>query len=153
LPLHTIVSVLRSSRAERLSKALDHVDVLVPAVGSRTSIIRAGCANRGILRRTVVPWMVVALLWRSDWASRDRPAVSYQPLNLDLLMLTKDAVNHQCWDCRLLFSVPVLLPNSLVLAQVNHARIEFMNGLLLSKVADSISGQHCRKKLSMPAWS
>ncbi|HEY4930324.1 MAG TPA: type II CAAX endopeptidase family protein [Terriglobales bacterium] len=40
----------------------------------------------------------------------------------------------------LLFSVPVLLTNSLVPVQVIHAGIDLTNGLLLSKAAESISG-------------
>lgn len=40
----------------------------------------------------------------------------------------------------LLFSVPVLLANSLVPGQVIHTGLDLMNGLLLSKAAESISG-------------
>jgi membrane protease YdiL (CAAX protease family) len=40
----------------------------------------------------------------------------------------------------LLFSVPVLLTNSLIPVQVIHAGIDLMNGLLLSRAAESISG-------------
>ncbi len=40
----------------------------------------------------------------------------------------------------LLFSVPVLLANSLVPVQIIHAGIDLMNGLLLSKAAESIPG-------------
>lgn len=40
----------------------------------------------------------------------------------------------------LLFSVPVLLANSLVPVQVIHTGLDLMNGLLLSKAAESISG-------------
>ncbi len=40
----------------------------------------------------------------------------------------------------LLFSVPVLLANSLVPVQVIHAGIDLVNGLLLSKAAESMSG-------------
>ncbi len=40
----------------------------------------------------------------------------------------------------LLFSVPVLLANSLVPVQVIHAGVDLMNGLLLSKAAESLSG-------------
>lgn len=39
----------------------------------------------------------------------------------------------------LLFSVPVLLSNSLVPVQIIHAAIDLMNGLLLSKAAESSS--------------
>ena len=41
----------------------------------------------------------------------------------------------------LLFSVPVLLANSLVPGQVIHTGLDLMNGLLLSKAAESIEGQ------------
>jgi len=40
----------------------------------------------------------------------------------------------------LLFSVPVLLANSLVPGQVIHAALDLANGLLLSKAAESVSG-------------
>jgi hypothetical protein len=56
-------------------------------------------------------------------------------------MPTKDALESSVPGIvGLLFSVPVLLTNSLVPVQVIHAGIDLMNGLLLSKAAESISG-------------
>ena len=45
----------------------------------------------------------------------------------------------------LLFSVPVLLANSLIPAQVIHAGLDLMNGLVASKAAESISRAHAQQ--------
>jgi membrane protease YdiL (CAAX protease family) len=45
----------------------------------------------------------------------------------------------------LLFSVPVLLSNSLIPTQVMHAGIDLMNGLILSKAAESLSVARTRQ--------
>lgn len=80
----------------------------------------------------------MAVLWRFDWTFVDRRCVIAIAFGLGHAYQGRVGI-ISTGIIGLLFSVPVLLANSLVRAQVIHAGIDLVNGLLLSKAAESIS--------------
>lgn len=123
---------------ERLSKVLRGVDLLVPEPGVELAMFICVALSAGfceeLLYRGWLWWFFVDLTGHL-WIAVVLSAVAFGLAHAyqGRVGIVTAAI------AGLLFSVPVLFAKSLVPVQVIHAGIDLMNGLLLSKAAESIS--------------
>ncbi len=124
---------------ERLSKVLRRAGPLVPKPGVERAIwvlvaVTAGFCEEVLYRGWL--WRLFGDLTGHLWVAVVLSAVAFgfaHAYQGRAGIISTGLVG-------LLFSVPVLLTNSLVAVQVIHAGIDLVNGLLLSKAAESTLG-------------
>ena len=123
---------------ERLSKALDRYRVLVPRSAPQRALFMLVALTAGFCEELLYRgwlWRFFGNLTGHLWISVVLSAAAFGLAHA----YQGRAGIIGAGVLGLLLSVPVLVANSLIPAQVIHAGIDLMNGLLLSKAAESSS--------------
>lgn len=129
---------------ERLSKVLRRVGPLVPEPGVERAIWILVAVTAGFCEE----FLYRGWLWRffSDLTGHLSIAVLLSAVAFGFAHAYQGRSGIiSTGIVGLLFSVPVLLANSLVPVQVIHAGIDLMNGLILSKAAESSFGARAQQ--------